>query len=327
MEEVKSRLTALGLSQYEVAVYLTLLRGGTLNASELVKRSGIPHSRVYDITRRLSEKGLIEVVEGKPRRFKPVDPNVALRALVEKEKRRLELTCQRVLSLINAVIVGGYEEKTTWVVEFGFRDIVPPLLRRARHQILLASEPFLIDQLMDDIVWAASRGVNVTLVCYGSVNDMKRSKDLVEAGVELYARKVSSLSIALTDLTAGAISSPTIEYTILTTEPVLARALMDLFYSSLINTSVLVSRPPVLKGRFVSIWAIIHRVRNGDRLRVRGLDLRSGKEVVVEGVVKDKVIDDGIASIVLDTGRGLVRVGGIGARLEDVEGLVFEIVR
>ncbi len=324
LNELRNKLSSLALSQYEINAYLTLLKSGSLSASELVKKSGIPHSRIYDVARKLSEKGLIEVIEGKPRRFKPVDPDIALRAFIEREKRRLEKTCNDVLKLISIYTLSGrLEDKTTWVVETKLIDIISPLVRKAKYQLLLASNPSLIDELKEEIGWASSRGVNTTIISYG---DLKARSYLIERSIELYVRKASSLTIALIDSETGVISDPRINYSILTAEPILVRALMDLFYSSLVSTSTLISRPPILRGKFVSIWSVIHRLRGGERMRIRGIEVKSGREVIIEGVVKDKIIDEGIASIILDTGEGIIKVGGLGAILEDIEGLIFEVV-
>jgi len=321
--ELKERLSSLGLSLYEINAYLTLLRGGILTASELVKRSGIPHSRIYDIARKLSEKGLIEIIEGRPRKFKLVDPNIALRVLVEKKKRKLDKLCGDTLNIINIfALKGRLEDKTTWIVEIELADLTLPLLKRAKYQLLLAATPHLIAELKDELKRALRRGVNVTITSYG---DLKIDDPFIKENAELYVRKAPSLTIVLVDANAGVISDPRINYSILTTEPILVRALTDLFYSSLIQTSKCVNSPS-LKGRFISIWAIIHRLQGGERIRVKGVEVKTGREVVVEGTVEGKILDDGIASILLRTDYGVVKVGGIGAMLEDIGGVIFEII-
>jgi|GEM_PF-2373352 len=322
--ELKNKLSSLGLSSYEISAYIALLKSGTLSASELVKRTGIPHSRVYDISRRLSEKGLIEIVDGKPRKFKLIDPDIALRAFVEREKNKLKKICDDALNLIKLVTLSsGLEEKTTWVVEAKFIEIIPPLIEKTEYQLLLAAPAILINKLKEKLGMAASKGVNITTVIYG---DSELKRYFVEKEIELYIRKASSLNIALIDSSTGVLSDPHVNYSILTTEPIFVRALMDLFYSSLVNTSTLVYRPAILRGKFASIWSIIHKLQKGEKLRVKGFEVKTGREVVVEGVVKNKVIDNGIASIILQTNNRVVKVGGIGAMLEDIEGLVFEII-
>ncbi len=324
---LREKLASLGLTSYEITVYLTLLREGPLSAGEIAKRSGIPHSRVYDIIHRLDEKDLVEIFYGKPKKVKAVDPNIALYALVERKKRKLDRLCNHALSLINTVILAGKQaEKTTWVIETSLAEVVSHLILKARHQLLLASDHVLIDELSDELCHVSKNGVNVTVICYDNIEKLGSKDKLVQAGVELYVRKAYSLTIVLIDFLAGAISSPSISYSIMTTEPVLIRALMDLFYSSIVNTSSIVAKPPEVRGRFVSIWAIINKIEKGRKLRVNGIDLKTGKEVIVEGVVEDKIIEDGVVCLLLRTEKGIVKVGGLGAMLEDIEGLIFEVI-
>ncbi len=321
---MKVRLSELGLSQYEIETYITLLKSGTLTAKKLVELSGIPHSRIYDVAQRLSEKGLIEIVEEKPRKFKPVDPEIALHAYIEREKKKLDGIYEDIVSLVKVLsLEAELEYKATWVISAKPGEVIVPLVKKSRYQLLLAAGSKDVDSLTPEIEMATKRGVNVTVISYGRPDSVER---LIEAGVELYQRKASSITIALADTRAGVISDPRLDYSILTAEPLLVRALMDLFYSSLVGTSTLISRPERVRGRFVSIWSFIDRVRGGEKIKVVGVRVSGGERVVVEGVVKGKVVDDGIASLLVETKEGVIRVGGLGAVLEDVEGLLFEIV-
>ena len=47
----------LGFTEYEGKVYLSLLSNHPSSASNISNYSGVPHSRVYDVTRRLIKKG------------------------------------------------------------------------------------------------------------------------------------------------------------------------------------------------------------------------------------------------------------------------------
>lgn len=85
-----------GLNTYEAKAYLSLLRGAR-NAKEVASSSGIPISRVYDVLKRLSEKGfVVKEREG----YLPKKPEVAAAATAAKLRREFD---KRIEGLSSAV--------------------------------------------------------------------------------------------------------------------------------------------------------------------------------------------------------------------------------
>lgn len=84
-------MTALGLNRYEAAVYVTLVRGPRMTASQIAARSHVPRQRVYDILGELCRQGLVTQQPGKQRCFSPVDPSLALPNLQRERKRQQSL--------------------------------------------------------------------------------------------------------------------------------------------------------------------------------------------------------------------------------------------
>lgn len=58
-----SKLTEFGFSGYEATCYLTLVASHPSNGSQLSKLSGIARSRIYDVLRSLTRKGMVFEVE------------------------------------------------------------------------------------------------------------------------------------------------------------------------------------------------------------------------------------------------------------------------
>ena len=65
--DIFSGLSGFGLSPYEIKVYSTLALKGELTPSQIVRVSGIPQPRVYDVLRNLHDKGLVEFSPTKKR--------------------------------------------------------------------------------------------------------------------------------------------------------------------------------------------------------------------------------------------------------------------
>jgi sugar-specific transcriptional regulator TrmB len=72
-------LEQLGLSQYEAASYVALLRLGTGTAREISNTVDVPRTRIYDAVERLQERGLVDVQHASPKEFQPVARETALR--------------------------------------------------------------------------------------------------------------------------------------------------------------------------------------------------------------------------------------------------------
>ncbi|MFH1290235.1 MAG: helix-turn-helix domain-containing protein [Nanoarchaeota archaeon] len=94
MEEFKE----FGLTQNESKVYSTLIKFGKLSAGETSAKSSVPYGRIYDVLDSLIDKGLVEVVPEKTKKFIPGDPK-ALEKLLKKRKENLERAEEKVKEL------------------------------------------------------------------------------------------------------------------------------------------------------------------------------------------------------------------------------------
>lgn len=81
-----NNLQEIGLTEGEIKVYEALLDLGECTKTNLVKKSGISPSNIYDVTNRLAEKGIISKVEKNGvTHFSPVNPNHIMDFLNQKE--------------------------------------------------------------------------------------------------------------------------------------------------------------------------------------------------------------------------------------------------
>jgi len=55
-DNVKTSLRAIGLTDYEISIYLTLISKGPMDARELSDASGVPYSRIYNILTQLEKE-------------------------------------------------------------------------------------------------------------------------------------------------------------------------------------------------------------------------------------------------------------------------------
>jgi sugar-specific transcriptional regulator TrmB len=83
-------LQELGLTNREIKVYIALLELGLITTGPIIKKSGVPNSKIYDILENLQNKGLVSwIVKGKTKYFQASNPKKLL-SLLKDKKRRLE---------------------------------------------------------------------------------------------------------------------------------------------------------------------------------------------------------------------------------------------
>jgi len=88
-------LREIGLTESENKIYLALLDLGDSTRGDIVNKSGVAGSKVYDLLERLREKGLVSIyVKDKVKHFKPINPRQLLIYLEDKKRKVLEIEKQ-----------------------------------------------------------------------------------------------------------------------------------------------------------------------------------------------------------------------------------------
>ena len=91
---VRDALKGLGLTDYEISVYIALLHIGPSPASEISEESKVPLSKIYEVLRKLEEKGFIQIRKGdmqhKTKIYSALAPNEAVQSVVQNIERELK---------------------------------------------------------------------------------------------------------------------------------------------------------------------------------------------------------------------------------------------
>jgi len=83
-------LHEMGLSEYESRAYLGVLQSGMATAKEISEAADIPQSRVYDVLESLESKGFVTVQPGRPKKFGPIEPELAVNQYIQYKRSNLE---------------------------------------------------------------------------------------------------------------------------------------------------------------------------------------------------------------------------------------------
>ena len=96
---MKEELRDFGLSDNEIEIYLALIQKGELGPTEIAKQTGFARSYVYDILRRLQEKGLVStIVKNQKRNYVAI----STKQLIEISKQRL-ISIEKVTNELEAL--------------------------------------------------------------------------------------------------------------------------------------------------------------------------------------------------------------------------------
>lgn len=85
MEKYEEKLRKIGLTEYEIKIYTTLLKEGPLTGGKLSKISNVPHGRTYEVLLNLVDKCFVSITPIKPKIFKAIDPKIAVKYLTNKK--------------------------------------------------------------------------------------------------------------------------------------------------------------------------------------------------------------------------------------------------
>ncbi|HEY0088094.1 MAG TPA: helix-turn-helix domain-containing protein [Candidatus Lokiarchaeia archaeon] len=137
IKNLKEFLSNANLTTYEINAFLTLLEHSTqsgtsgIDAKKISKNSNVPGGRIYEVLESLQLKGMIEIIESRPKKFKALTLNKALedllnyRTIENKRKERFLLEQAKIIeaNLYNSELSIKKEPiKIFWSTTFGFQS-------------------------------------------------------------------------------------------------------------------------------------------------------------------------------------------------------------
>lgn len=171
-DQVEAALGRLGLSGYEARVFIALQKVGSGSASEIADVTDVPRSQVYGAAEALADRGIVEIQQSTPIRYRPIEPAEAearLTADLHDERKRAFAYLADVEGSLSR---DGERRDEVWTVE-GAETIderVRRLAEDAEDWILYGTRyPSLLDDTLRDVFREqAETGVEVTVT---SAND------------------------------------------------------------------------------------------------------------------------------------------------------------
>ena len=152
-------LDRLGLSDYAVHTYLSLLRHHPVNGSQLSKRSGIPRARIYDVLRTLKKKGMVS--EAGKGLYVPLPPD----ELIKQLRRSHEKDLGRLQDLIDEIQAPADHDHIWGITGYQrIMDKAREMIDDARDEIYIRLFPQDAETLIPALKKAEKRSVQVKCI-------------------------------------------------------------------------------------------------------------------------------------------------------------------
>jgi HTH-type transcriptional regulator, sugar sensing transcriptional regulator len=163
MENI-NKLRELGFSKYEISCYLSLLSSHPINGSQLSRLSGISRSRIYDVLRNMTKKGLaLEVENGL---YAPLPPDELMKRLRTQFDSNLSMFKKEIKTVSKEA---NYEY--IWFIR-GYLEVMKKageMIRSAHEELYVRLFPKAGEILEKDLKDAEARGVGIRYVAMGDM--------------------------------------------------------------------------------------------------------------------------------------------------------------
>ncbi|AWR95660.1 TrmB family transcriptional regulator [Acidianus brierleyi] len=164
--ELRSNLEDIGLSLYESKVYLSLLQLCSATMRELSEKSEVPYQKIYEVTRSLENKGLIKIIEGKPKRVKIIDPSIALKTYKDKIMSRFDNSISKIISFWSKERKGDTERSLHVAGKRTIIKIIKEFMEKSRKVKIVYDKPpewlvRMIKQYKGDLTFITSQNIDI----------------------------------------------------------------------------------------------------------------------------------------------------------------------
>jgi HTH-type transcriptional regulator, sugar sensing transcriptional regulator len=167
----------LGLTGYEIRVYLSLLETGAMTAADISKRSGVPYSKIYEVLNTLEEKGWLESDSSRPQKFFPKSPSTALEAMRMRHENNFRDSQSTIVNELMPMYTksGMKERPEIWVARgiFNIAAKVNEIVQNSQQELLVAL-PFVAENVAKPIQpilrMLHEKGVRIKILASAKLN-------------------------------------------------------------------------------------------------------------------------------------------------------------
>jgi sugar-specific transcriptional regulator TrmB len=182
-EKTRRVLQDLGLTDYEIKAYVTLLANPGTQASDISRGSDVPVSKIYEVLGNLERKGWVESQHTRPSKYFPKSPSTALQAFRLKIESDLKVNEDFLLGELMPI----YEQKETqerpdvWIVRGDFNILakVSEAIERCKKELLVVLPAALneeVSHVIPSLKAISDSGIAIRVLMSGSVDEKAVTK-------------------------------------------------------------------------------------------------------------------------------------------------------
>ena len=326
-DEIFLKLASFHLSAYEIRAYACLSMEGPLKMRDVIRKTGIPQPRIYDIFSSLERRGLIFPINGIHKMYSAVLPSEALSSQLSS----MEEYINELDEYVNANKHNG--ERPSPSVSFiqsekNNDENFKKAIREAKYEIIMSMKSDRIIFFMKELKMASERGVTVCVV-------LEKDGDtrIIEALMDICIikhRELEPAEIIFQDGLVAGINMRSIskksDYSMFIEEEELVDIISYYFYHMIWSPSRYIRDFHDNKMElFSTVWlanaAIENLLQYGSKLKASVTGTNQKNEVIsIEGVVVsfERVI--GLKeSFSVESSSRVYSIGGRNGKIEDIK--------
>ena len=138
--KVEEFIDELKLNKYKKEIYLYLLKTDNSTAKEICDKTEVPYGKIYETLNEMEKKGLISIIPSEPKTYKVLDPQIAFKLFLEKQKEKIEEKLERISLLEKTEKIKKSEFKTELLVLKGrekYMQMLKEMIKRTYKEFSL----------------------------------------------------------------------------------------------------------------------------------------------------------------------------------------------
>lgn len=166
MDIIVNELQKFNFSKTEASVYVTLLKNGQMNGSQIAKTVGAARASVYSALETLYSKGAVFLIPGVSKEYKAKTAKILLKELKDDMDDSLKYLEEELNSFEDI-----QDEELFWNVKGkdNFHNTVKKMFETAESEIFINTN-YDISQFSEYIISANKRGVLIVLFTFENLN-------------------------------------------------------------------------------------------------------------------------------------------------------------
>lgn len=194
-EEIIGMLRMFGLNEYDARVYSTLAILGPSRVGIISKKADVPQPKVYGVLDKLLDMNLVENIGGRPKEFRAIEPEIALKKLVDAKEREAKELHAKVDMLKDVLKPMGVRKEVVdgvWTTKGrGLQDFINRLAKMydntERYAYLISRDFTYNSKIAESVKRGVRRGVKFRTIAMRGVDESNfyRAKWFHSHGVDV----------------------------------------------------------------------------------------------------------------------------------------------